>query len=194
MKSVATVMTQNRILGDVGRFDAIKDKERAYLAFLGINRDMAERINRQFAAHGESVDGVRVANTQEWTDEAARRAYRAAINKDVDSIIVQKSVADVPLFAHTPTGRMVLQFKSFMLASHQRVLLRGLQEDQARFVGGVLALTGVGMMITWLKAVSGGTTDKLQDIQANPGWWVAEGLRASSRCRWNCPICSRSCR
>ncbi len=119
------------------------------------------------------------ANTEKWTDEVARRTYRAAINKDVDSIITTRSVADVPLFASTPTGRMLLQFKSFALASHQRVLLRGLQEDKTRFVGGLLAMSMVGMMTTWLKAVSGNRTEKLQEISKNPGWWVSEGLDRS---------------
>jgi hypothetical protein len=51
-----------------------------------------------------------------------------------------------------------------------------LQEGQARFVGGLIAMTTIGMMATWLKAVSGNRTEKLQDIGKNPGWWIAEGL------------------
>jgi hypothetical protein len=179
MKSVASVMTQNRILDNAVNFGAAKDKERAYLAFLGIDQSMAERIAKQFTAHGEDVDGVKVANTEKWTDQVARRTYRAAMNKDVDSIIVQKGVADTPLFANTPTGRSLLQFKSFMLASHQRILLRGLQEDQSRFLGGVAAMTAMGMMVTYLKALSGNRTEKQSSISENPGWWIAEGLDRS---------------
>lgn len=179
MKSVASVMTQNRILDNVSRYADVKDKERSYLAFLGIDEARAGRIAQQFAEHGDTVDGVRVANTEAWTDEGARRSYRAAMNKDVDSIIVQKSVADVPLFAHTPTGRALLQFKTFALASHQRVLLRGLQEDQSRFVGGLIAMTAMGMFVTWVKALSGNRSEKLEDFSKNPGWWIAEGLDRS---------------
>jgi hypothetical protein len=179
MKSTAAVMTQNRILKNIENFGAVKDKERAYLAYLGVDQSMAERIGAQFAEHGETIDRVRVANTESWTDPVAVRAYRAAMNKDVDSIIVQKGVSDVPLFAHTPTGRALLQFKSFALASHQRVLLRGLQEDQARFVGGMVGMTMAGMFITWAKAVSGNRTEKLEEIAKNPGWWIAEGFDRS---------------
>jgi hypothetical protein len=176
MKSVASVMTQNRILSGVSSFDAVKPKEKAYLAYLGIDQSMAERIASQFTAHGENIDGVRVANTESWTDPVAVRTYRAAMNKDVDSIIVQKSVADVPLFASTPTGRMLLQFKSFALASHQRILLRGLQEDQTRFIGGAVAMTAMGMLMTYLKAVSGNRTEKQSSFFENPGWWIGEGF------------------
>jgi hypothetical protein len=178
-KSIASVMTQNRLLQGASSYAELAPKEKAYLAYLGIDQSMAERIGKQFAEHGETVDKVHVANQEKWTDEVAARTYRAAINKDVDSIITTKGVADTPLFANTPTGRAMLQFKSFALASHQRVLLRGLQEGQARFVGGLIAMTTIGMMATWLKAISGNRTEKLQDIGKNPGWWISEGLDKS---------------
>lgn len=178
-KSIAAVMTQNRVLQNVEAYGKIKPDEKRYLAYVGIDQSMAERIAKQFAEHGETVEGVRVAKTERWTDEVARRTYRAAINKDVDSIITTKGVADTPLFANTPTGRAMLQFKSFALASHQRVLLRGLQEDQTRFIGGLMAMSMIGMMATWLKAVSGNRMEKLQDIGKNPGWWLSEGLDRS---------------
>jgi hypothetical protein len=175
-KSIAAVMTQNRILRGASGYAELAPKEKAYLAYLGIDQSMAERIAKQFSEHGETVEKVAVANQEKWTDEVAARAYRAALSKDVDSIITTKGVADTPLFANTPTGRAMLQFKSFALASHQRVLLRGLQESQARFVGGLIAMTTIGMMATWLKAISGNRTEKLQDAAKNPGWWIAEGL------------------
>jgi hypothetical protein len=178
-KSIASVMTQNRLLQGASSYAELAPKEKAYLAYLGIDQSMAERIGKQFAEHGETVDKVHVANQEKWTDEVAARTYRAAINKDVDSIITTKGVADTPLFANTPTGRAMLQFKSFALASHQRVLLRGLQEGQARFVGGLIAMTTIGMMATWLKAISGNRTEKLQDIGKNLGWWISEGLDKS---------------
>ncbi|UQD69569.1 hypothetical protein JEY40_26575 [Bradyrhizobium japonicum] len=174
-KSIAAVMTQNRLLRGATMFAEVAEKERAYLAYLGIDQSMAERIAAQFAEHGEVVRKVRVAGTEKWTDEVARRTYRAAINKDIDSIITTRGVADTPLFANTPTGRAMLQFKSFALASHQRVLLRGLQEDQARFVGGLIAMTTIGMMATWLKGLSGNRKGDPQ-FSDNPGWWIAEGL------------------
>jgi hypothetical protein len=178
-KSIAAVMTQNRILRGASRYAELAPTEKAYLAYLGIDQSMAERIAKQFSEHGETVEKVAVANQEKWADEVAARTYRAALSKDVDSIITTKGVADTPLFANTPTGRAMLQFKSFALASHQRVLLRGLQEPQARFVGGLIAMTTIGMMATWLKAVSGNRTEKLQDATKNPGWWIAEGLDKS---------------
>jgi hypothetical protein len=36
--------------------------------------------------------------------------YRAAVSKEVDSVVVTRSVGDVPLFANTPLGKAILQF------------------------------------------------------------------------------------
>jgi len=182
-KSLTSVMTQNRILQNAELaaskgFDALPAKEKAYMGFLGIGQGKAEDIGKLFASHGETLDGVRVANTDAWGDDAAaaglRRAYRAAINKDVDSVIVTKGVGDVPLMANTPLGRSLLQFKSFAIASNQRVLIRGLQEDKARFVGGMLGMTTIGMFIYMLKQM-----ESSRPISNNPGTWVAEGLDRS---------------
>jgi len=175
-KSFASVLTQARVLRGSVDFANAKPREKAYLAFLGIDEDMAARIAKEFDAHGETIDGVRVANTDEWTDDLARRTYRAAINKDVDSNIVTKGVGDTPLFSHTPVGRAVLQFKSFALASHQRAFIRGMQESPAGVVSGTLTATAIGMLIYYLKAVESNRVDKLSD---NPGHWIAEGLDRS---------------
>jgi hypothetical protein len=174
-KTLASVMTQNRVLENAARYSEIKPKERAYMAFLKLDQSMAERIAKQFAEHGETVDKVRVANTEQWTDPVARNAYRSAINLDVNSTITTRSAADVPTWMNTNTGKVMGQFKGFALAAHQRVLLRGLQEDQARFLGSIIALTTMGMAVTWLKAQSGNRDEKLQDFTKNPGWWITEG-------------------
>lgn len=69
---------------------------------------------------------------------------------------------------------MALQFRSFALASNQRVLLRGLQEDQTRFWGGVVGMSAIGAFIYMLKQLESG-----REISDNPGTWVAEGLDRS---------------
>lgn len=182
-KGIAATMTQNRILANVEKaaasgFDALPAKEQAYMGFLGIGQERAEYIGRLFLAHGETLDGVRVANTEAWGEDAAaaglRRAYRAAVNKDTDSIIVTKGVGDTPLFMATPVGRALLQFRSFAIASNQRVLLRGLQEDTTRMVGGVVGMATIGAFIYALKQLESG-----RPVSDNPGTWIAEGLDRS---------------
>ena len=175
-KSLASAITQNRLLRGSGTYAKLPKRERAYLAYLGIDGSMAERIARQFEAHGLEDGGVRLANTEDWTDDMARRVFRAAIAKDVDTTIVTKGVADVPLWLNTPAGKLVGQFKSFALASHQRVLMRGLQERQAAMVSGVVFSMMAGMLAYVLKSVE---SNRMDDISDNPGRWIAEGLDRS---------------
>ena len=175
-KSIASVMSQNRILeGVAGAGD------RRFLAYLGIDGDMTSRIAKQFAEHGHTDSTVRIANTQGWTDPEAVRAYRAAVSKDVDSVVVTRSVGDVPLFANTPIGKALLQFKTFNIASNQRVLLRGMQEGRANFVSMTIGMSTVGMLSAWLRARTSGDQRYAQFLQSaqNPGYLIGEALDAS---------------
>lgn len=176
-KSLASVMTQNRVLRGAGNYAGLGKRERAYLAYLGIDGSMAERIAKQFELHGSVEDGgVRVAGSADWSDDYAQRVYRAAIAKDIDATIITKGVGDTPLWFSTPTGRLISQFKSFAVASHQRALMRGLQERPMGFVTGTMFATTMGMLVYYLKSVE---ANRMEDISDNPGRWIAEGLDRS---------------
>ena len=176
-KSFASVLTQSRVLRGSGDYAKLDKREKAYLAYLGIDGSMAERIAKQFEAHGSVEDGgVRVAGTDDWDDDWARRVYRAAVNKDVDTTIISKGVGDIPLFMNTPSGRLLMQFKSFAIASHQRALMRGLQERPMGFLSGTMTAAAIGSLIYYLKSVEANRTE---DISNNPGRWIAEGLDRS---------------
>lgn len=174
-KSVSSVLTQNRILKnaqlDYAKLDAAN---RRYMGFVGIDEHMAARIARQFAEFGQVEGNVHIPGIERWTDDGALRAFAAAVNKDVDGTIVTRGVADVPLFAHTPAGRAFLQFKSFALASNQRMLMRGMQEGVGSMMSGILGMSAVGMLVYWLKNMESG-----REITSNPGTWIAEGLDRS---------------
>lgn len=173
MKSIGAVMSQNRIIkGLKGEGDT------RFLAYLGLDAGMRQRIKAQLDAHAEELEGIWVAHSDEWDDAEAARHFGAAIGKDVDSIIVSKSVGDVPLFANTPTGRLLVQFKSFALASHQKVLLRGLQESPTRFVSGMVGLSTLGLMTSYLRAWRGGSerNERFRKTAENPGYLLGEAL------------------
>lgn len=175
-KSIASVLVQNRILKNVagGDYAKLAPDELRYMGFLGIDEFMAERIARQFDQFGQVEGNVHIPGIERWTDEGARRAFAGGLNKDVDSVIVTKSVADVPLFAHTPPGRALLQFKSFAIASNQRVLMRGLQEGPGSFVTGTIGMSALGMAAYWLKSM-----ESNRPLSNNPGTWIAEGFERS---------------
>jgi hypothetical protein len=171
-KSITSVLVQNRILKNVlADFDSLPDLERQYMGFVGIDADMAQRVRKMFDEFGQIEGGVHIPNIERWTDEGALRAYSAAVNKDVDGVITTKGAGDVPLFMHTPGGRALFQFKSFAIASNQRVLMRGLQEGPSSILTGLIGMTALGMLVYWLKQVESG-----RDVTNNLGTWIAEGM------------------
>lgn len=176
MKAISSVLSQNRIIEG-----AVDGKDARMLAYLGIDEDVGRRIAKQFDAHGETIDSVKVANTENWDDEIAVRAFRAAVSKDVNSIIVTKSVGDVPLFANTSTGKLILQFRNYTFSAHQRVLLRSMQEGKAQFLSGMIGMSALGMMGATLRSWRGGEArlEKLKAAASNPGYLIGEGLDLS---------------
>lgn len=179
LKTVSSVMTQNRMMRNALDWSGSDKAERAYMAYLGIDEDMAQRIAAQFKKHGLEEDGIYGANVSQWDDQAAVRAWGAALNKDVDRTIITKGVADTPLWMKTNWGRLIFQFKSFGLASHQRVLIAGLQERPHRLAEMMIMSSAIGMLIGYLKYVERGDMDEANKLLDNPGLWVAEGLDRS---------------
>lgn len=122
MKTMASVMTQNRMARNAIDWPRVPKEERAYMAFLGINEDMADRIAAQLELHGIKEDGIYGANVADWDDEWAARAWAGALNKDVDRTIISKGVADTPLWTKTNWGRLIFQLKSFGMADRKSVV------------------------------------------------------------------------
>lgn len=94
---------------------------------------------------------MRVGNTEVWdqTDDGveAAKAFHAALGKQAKIDIVTPGKGDVPLWANTELGGILLQFKKFGIASTQRMLFRGLQEKDALFMQSILMLMAAGAMV-----------------------------------------------
>jgi len=130
---------------------------------LGITDDLAKKIYKQYTKHGygknakswkgvgENYKHMRVGNTDVWdqTDEGieAAKAFHAALGKQAKIDIVTPGKGDVPLWANTELGGVILQFKKFGIASTQRMLFRGLQERDALFMQSILMLMAAGAMV-----------------------------------------------
>lgn len=182
-KTLAAQIIENRILANAekaakGGFASLPSGERDYMDLLGIGGRRAQELGRFFTIHGETLDGVRLANTHAWGDDAAstatRRAYRAAVNKDAGSIVTEDAGGGVPLFASTPLGRALKRFVYFALASNQSVLIHGLPEDRTRLAGGIVGMTAIGAFLYALKQLEAGHA-----LPDDPGIWATEGLNRS---------------
>lgn len=175
MKEIASTITMTRIVELSNGYARLAPKDKSYLAFLGIDQSMAERIAGQFGRHGETTGAVRIPRTDLWDDEVAVRSFRAALNKDVDSTIVTPGVGDKPVWVNTELGRTVGQFKSFMFAANQRVMLRAAQRQDRGVLPGVAMMVGLGALVYWAKTMQHDPS-RLSD---DPRVWVAEGIDRS---------------
>ena len=148
-KGMASVTIGSRILEDSIKWGkgTLTDKWKTALASSGIDEQMAKRIAVQFEEHGTKTKHNFMANSSEWTDEAAKKAFGAALNKDINITIVTPGKGDTALWMSTELGSTLTQFKKFAMAASQRILLRGMQERDADFLFGSILLLGSGMMI-----------------------------------------------
>lgn len=199
-QGIASISSQHRILeaalGNSGAGTFVHGDGTRLLRMLGVDANVQTDIARYYARHGREIDGVKVANTDEWlraanatgdAQEIARaeravRTYREAVNMDVNSIVSRRGLGDAPLWAQTPLGKLVTQFSGYAMGAHSRVMLRGLQENQARMVGGLVAMTAIGALTSYMTAWRGGRErfeKYVEQTSKNPAILIGEGLDRS---------------
>lgn len=180
MKQFSGLVTMTNILKAAERVAggrAAKNDVRR-LAASGINADLAARITKQFKENGSVEDGIYMAGGQGWTDRQALEAFRAAVVRDVDRIIVTPG-QDKPLWMSTELGKAVGQFKSFAVSSMQRTLLSGLQQRDAATLNGMLVMMGLGAFTYWAKEVTGG-----REPSDDPRVWAVNAVDWSGLGGW----------
>lgn len=129
----------------------VPQKEVRKLAQIGIDQSMLRRIGEQFAKHGEDMDGLLTGHSHLWDDRAVREAFQSAVLKDVDSTIVTPGVGDTPLMMSNEVGKMIMQFKTFFFAQHNRAIASGIQQGDASFYLGAMGAIALGAMVYVMK-------------------------------------------
>ena len=149
MKSAASVTIGSRIIEDSIKWSkgTLADKNKTKLAASGIDESMAKKIAKEYELHGTKLKYNFMANTAEWTDDAAKQAFGGALNKDINITIVTPGKGDTPLFMNYELASTIVQFKKFAMAATQRMLLRGMQEKDLDFLFGSMLLMGTGMLV-----------------------------------------------
>ncbi|KMK19840.1 hypothetical protein [Pluralibacter gergoviae] len=165
-KSVNGMIVADGILGNT--FPARR------LAKLGINDNIATRIRAEFQKHGETIEGWNIGNFEKWDDQHVAGVFQAAVLKDVNNTVITPGIGDTPLWASTPLGKTVFQFKSFTTASYNRATLGGLQEGTSQFYYGTAFQIGLGALTYALKQAAAG-----RDVDWSPQKLVLEGVDRS---------------
>lgn len=176
MKEISGTVTMSRILQTSRAWAAgkVSRGDRTRLAAAGIDRDAAVRIAAEFDRHGLDDRGVLIAGTGNWADREAADLLRGAMIREIDGTIVTPGVGQRPLWMSSTAGRLIGQFKSFSFASHQSVLLAGLQRRDAATFNGLLLSVVAGMGVYAIKSWQYGNVPS-----EDPRVWLAEGVDRS---------------
>lgn len=182
MKMWSGVVTQSKILRasiSLSQGKSLGKKEITKLAKVGIDKSMLERIAQQYSKHGEDLDGLFTGHSHLWDDRVVREAFQAAVLKDVRTTVTTPGIGDTPLFMSSEVGKIVMQFKTFFFAAHNRSLVSGIQSGDASFYYGALLQISLGSLVYVLKSMLAG-----RDINTEPANLVKEGLDWSGMMGW----------
>ncbi|EKE2804588.1 hypothetical protein OUL59_003300 [Salmonella enterica subsp. enterica serovar Hato] len=149
------------------------------MAQLGIDENMLHRISSEFKTHGEDLDGLLTGHSNKWDDPVVRDTFQNAVLKDTDSSVVTPGIGDTPLMMSSETGKMIMQFKTFIFAAHNRVLVSGIQQGDAAFYTGALIQVALGAMVYAMKQKLSG-----REVDTSPGNLVKEGLDRAGMIGW----------
>jgi hypothetical protein len=101
--------------------------------------------------------------------------FRGALATDVDRTIVTPGIGDRPLAVQMNHWKLILQFKSFMLAANQRLLLSGLQGRKLWLAQHIVLGTAIGMHIEYFKVWERSGKDEANKLFSNLGRWIVAG-------------------
>jgi hypothetical protein len=150
------------------------------MAQAGIEPNMAMRIWKAYQDGGgkEFGNGTHVANTADWTDTQARDVFTAAIGRSADMAVLTPG-AEKPLWMSSPVVSLLGQYKSFVAAAHEKVLISNLQQADGRTLQGLVAALGMGMMSYRAYTLWSGA-----ETSARPQDWVKEAISRSAMLAW----------
>lgn len=172
LKQFAAIMYADEIGRMAARGGTLTRGQRARLAAAHISEEDWSLIVQNFQKHGSKEGGIWIPNIDQW-DDAARDTFSSALLKEVDTSVVTPGAGDLPLAARTPVGKVIAQFKSFILTAHNRIFLAGMQrtlldpQGAVNQASGFMAMMALGTMAYALKSYAAGRepeTDNLNTL------------------------------
>jgi hypothetical protein len=167
--------TAERVAGET----ATKD-DFARLAIAGIDRNMACRIWEAYSDNGgkQFGKGTHIANVTDWTDRQAAEVFSAAISRSADQAVLTPGL-EKPLWMSSPVVSLLGQYKSFIAAAHEKVLISNLQQADARTLQGLIAALGMGMISYRAYTLWSGA-----ETSSRPQDWIKEAISRSAMLSW----------
>lgn len=106
---------------------------------LGLDDDMANRVFSQIRDNATTTESmlfrnrkIRKINLAEWADEDARDAFLVAISRMTRQSIQQNDLGNLNKYMTTTMGKLITQFRTFMLVSYSKQFLHHLAARDAQ--------------------------------------------------------------
>jgi hypothetical protein len=151
----------------------------AKLAHSGIDEAMAERISKAYEAGHVELNGRKFADAANWTDQSAKLAFEAAMSREANASVLTAGIGEKPLWMDSKLGRLMGQFKSFIAAAHEKILIANLQQRDGRALMGIMTMLGLGALSYRMYTLAAG-----QEVSENPADWMKEAIHRSAITGW----------
>ncbi len=131
---------------------------RKRLLSLGMDEAMAERVFEQMRKHVGFTEGpltgkkVSTINLDDWDDAVARDAFTFSLQRWLRRAIQKNDIGDLAQFMTTDVGKIIFQFRSFMMVSWAKQTIHGVRmadfETYASFLGSLMfGALGYALMV-----------------------------------------------
>lgn len=187
LQNMAGHIAINKILNTVHKAVEGKatKKELTNMARLGIGQEYFGEIAK--FTKDNIHKGTRFADWTNWdiktgSESNALQSFQSAVSKSIDEITIAPHFGDKPLALQQKgyagdIGRLMFQFKSYLMAATNRILYSGIQNrDDMNLYLGVVSMMGLGMLGYMASSVTRGTTE----IDLSPKNLLREGLDRSA--------------
>lgn len=153
-KRLAGSMIQSRMIEDSvlwskGKLPAERIER---LAAAGINEKMAQRFARQWEEAGaQKGDHLFLANTEEWSDQALVREFRAIMAQEVNTAVITPHAADKLNFMSKPVGSVLMQYRGFGVSATQRIMMSAMQQRDKQALIGITSMIALAGMMDYIR-------------------------------------------
>lgn len=153
-----------------------------YLRSLGLRDEDLFAINHQMELPGgleKFANGGALPNLSDWTNMSAYRAYSAAVQNEVNKIIVTPGLEKPNWTDENMAYSLVAQFRSFSFAANSKMMMSNIQGNDPYLIQGVLSSLALGALSYYTYAMSvGGKTQETME-KADTTDWLYEAVDRS---------------
>jgi len=122
------------------------------LAAAGINEKLAQRFARQWEEAGaQKGDHLFLANTEEWSDQALVREFRAIMAQEVNTAVITPHAADKLNFMSKPVGSVLMQYRGFGVSATQRIMMSAMQQRDKQALIGITSMIALAGMMDYIR-------------------------------------------